>query len=124
MSDVEMKTPESVNILPVIETKCTRGAGTSANPVRLVTQYWSLDGKLLAEKDRFKQKLSLHPSHNKDSKDCEEICEEWIKDEILYKPHFRCPKCHSDATYFVGGTEDWWVVEKPNHCPKCGVKLK
>ncbi|MBR3868970.1 MAG: hypothetical protein IKM66_06615 [Clostridia bacterium] len=63
MADIEMKTPESVKILPVIATKCTRGAGTSANPVRLVTQYWSLDGKLLAENDSFMQeKLSQHLS--------------------------------------------------------------
>ncbi len=55
MADIEMKTPESVKLIPVIETKCTRGAGTSANPIRLVTQYWSLDGKLLAENDSFMQ---------------------------------------------------------------------
>ena len=53
MENIEMKTPESAEVILVIETKCTRGAGTSANPVRLVTQYWSLDGKLLAEKDSF-----------------------------------------------------------------------
>lgn len=63
MADIEMKTPESVKTVIVIETKCTRGAGTSANPVRVVTQYWSLDGKLLAENDNFmREKLFQHLS--------------------------------------------------------------
>lgn len=55
MADVERVTTESARVVPVIETKSTRGAGTSANPIRLVTQYWSLDGKLLAENDSFMQ---------------------------------------------------------------------
>lgn len=51
MTDIERVTTESARVIDVIETKSTRGAGTSVNPVRLVTQYWSLDGKLLAEND-------------------------------------------------------------------------
>lgn len=63
MPDVERVTTESARVIKVIETKSTRGVGTSANPVRLVTQYWSLDGELLAEKDEFmREKLSQHLS--------------------------------------------------------------
>ncbi|MHC4413636.1 MAG: carboxypeptidase [Planctomycetota bacterium] len=35
----------------VIETQAARGAGTDEDPVRTVYQYWSLEGKLLAEDD-------------------------------------------------------------------------
>lgn len=55
MPDIERVTTESARVIKVIETKSTRGAGTSANPVRSVTQYWSLNGELLAEKDKFMQ---------------------------------------------------------------------
>ena len=48
---MELRTPESAKVISVIETKSTRGDGTSASPVRTVYQYWSLDGVLLAEKD-------------------------------------------------------------------------
>ena len=41
---------KSVQIIPVIETKSTRGNGTSADPIRIVTQYWTTDGKLIAER--------------------------------------------------------------------------
>ncbi len=44
---------DAVRLLPVIETKLLRrGDGSSeTDPVRIVTQYWSLDGELLAEHD-------------------------------------------------------------------------
>lgn len=44
-------------IIPVIETKLTlRGTGKDdQSPIRMVTQYWSLDGKLLAEVDPIEQ---------------------------------------------------------------------
>lgn len=35
----------------MIETKALRGEGTNENKSRIVTQYWSLDGELLAEND-------------------------------------------------------------------------
>lgn len=46
---MEFRILESARVIKVIETKCTRGDGTSADPVRTVYQYWSVDGKLLAE---------------------------------------------------------------------------
>ena len=42
---------ETAKIIPVIKTTNTRGDGTRVNPSRVVTQYWSVDGQLLFEKD-------------------------------------------------------------------------
>lgn len=42
---------ESAKVIQVIETKAKRGLGIEKDPVREVTQYWSLDGKFLAERD-------------------------------------------------------------------------
>lgn len=42
--------------IEVIETTLTRrGKGSGNDPVRVITQYWSLDGKLLAEVDPINQ---------------------------------------------------------------------
>lgn len=45
------RTPDSVELIQVIETKTLRGAGTIDDPARIVTQFWSLDGELLADDD-------------------------------------------------------------------------
>lgn len=42
---------EKACIIPVIKTVARRGSDTKENPLRYVTQYWSLDGELLAEKE-------------------------------------------------------------------------
>lgn len=42
---------DSAKVIQVIETKSARGAGTDEQPSRIVTQYWTLDGKFLAEFD-------------------------------------------------------------------------
>lgn len=49
--NLQLRTPISVRIREVIEVMATRGAGVPGNPVRLVTQFWSRDGQLLAERD-------------------------------------------------------------------------
>lgn len=51
MKEFRHKTTKSAKVIRVIQTKSTRGRGTSADPVRIVTQYWSFDGKLLAENE-------------------------------------------------------------------------
>lgn len=51
MSPIRMQTPQSVRIIEVIEVRAARGAGTDADEVRIVKQYWSRDGDLLAEND-------------------------------------------------------------------------
>lgn len=61
MEDQERKLPQrgvarprgtdSAKIIKVIETKSLRGKGTPDDPCRIVRQYWSFNGKLLAEND-------------------------------------------------------------------------
>lgn len=43
----------SARVIQVIEAKVTRGDGSPADPYRTVTQYWTLDGALLADVDEF-----------------------------------------------------------------------
>lgn len=49
---------DSVQMVSVIETKAVRGSGASDDPYRTVTQYWSPDGKFLAENDPINQNKS------------------------------------------------------------------
>lgn len=42
---------ETAEIIYAIKTTSTRGDGTSASPSRVITQYWTLGGELLFEKD-------------------------------------------------------------------------
>lgn len=43
---------DSARVVQLIETKTVRGTGTTPeDPARIVTEYWSLDGKKLAESD-------------------------------------------------------------------------
>lgn len=46
-----MSTPTSVEIVEVIFVSTSRGDGTPSNPLRSVHQYWSKDGRLLADTD-------------------------------------------------------------------------
>lgn len=51
MNPVAMKTPDSVKVIQVVRVAACCGAGTKEDMFRLVLQYWSLEGKLLAEDD-------------------------------------------------------------------------
>lgn len=42
---------DSAKVISVIQTESLKGAGTDKDPVILVKQYWSFEGKLLAEND-------------------------------------------------------------------------
>ena len=43
---------DTAEVMQVIRTTLTRrGRGIEGDPVRIITQYWSLDGVLLAEVD-------------------------------------------------------------------------
>ena len=42
---------KSVNVIQVIEVKTTIGKGTERDPNRIIAEYWSLDGVLLAVYD-------------------------------------------------------------------------
>ena len=44
---------DSAKVIEVIETESIRGCGTGDDLCRIVKQYWSFDGKLLAECDPF-----------------------------------------------------------------------
>lgn len=44
-------------VIEIIETKSTRGNGTSADPVREIVQYWDFEGNLICEKDQIKNDL-------------------------------------------------------------------
>lgn len=41
----------AVRVMVVVEVKAARGSGSAEDPVRVVTEYWSPDGKRLAEAD-------------------------------------------------------------------------
>ncbi|MDH4241018.1 MAG: carboxypeptidase [Phycisphaerae bacterium] len=41
----------SAKVVKVIFTVSHRGSGTEKDPARLIYQYWSLEGELLAEHD-------------------------------------------------------------------------
>ena len=51
MEELSLKTPSKAELIEVIHTVATRGSGVHSDPIRNVDQYWSKDGKLLAEKD-------------------------------------------------------------------------
>lgn len=40
---------KAARVVNVIQIKSTRGNGTSADPIRLVTQYWTSDGQFIGE---------------------------------------------------------------------------
>ena len=45
-------------MIKVIEVKAKRGLGIEKDPVREITQYWDIEGNLLAERDPDPQLLS------------------------------------------------------------------
>ncbi|MCI9507664.1 MAG: carboxypeptidase [Oscillospiraceae bacterium] len=48
---------DSARVIQIIETIAARGSGSSEQPSRMVTQYWSLEGKLLAEADPYLREM-------------------------------------------------------------------
>ena len=44
---------DRAKVIQVIETRSNRGKGTLDDVCRQVVQYWSMDGKLLAERDPY-----------------------------------------------------------------------
>ena len=51
--DIKKETPRVVELIEVIHVEAVRGQGTEEDPVRIVHQYWSKEGTLLAEKDEY-----------------------------------------------------------------------
>lgn len=50
---IKKETPRLVELVEVIHIEATRGRGIEKDPIRIVHQYWSKDGALLAEKDEY-----------------------------------------------------------------------
>lgn len=60
-----MKQPcpiQSVRIIEVVEVKAAQGAGTHDDVCRIVTQYWSTTGELLATRNPVKGDVDLERS--------------------------------------------------------------
>ena len=36
----------------------------------------------------------------------------------------KCSKCFKSPLNFVGGSENWWIVKLPKHCPNCGTEME
>jgi len=49
---------DSAQLVNVIKTESLRGKGTGDDPCRMVIQYWSTEGELLAEKDTWEEEIS------------------------------------------------------------------
>lgn len=49
---------DSAQLINVIKTESLRGVGAKDDPCRMVIQYWSTDGQLLAEKDTLEEEIS------------------------------------------------------------------
>lgn len=47
----------TARVISVIETVFNAGTGTEKDPNRFITQYWSLDGNLLATRDELSEVL-------------------------------------------------------------------
>lgn len=56
---IEPKGLKKVKVIQVIETTSAIGNGTEQNPARCITQYWSLKGALLAERDEWKSDVRI-----------------------------------------------------------------
>lgn len=53
---------DSAKLVVVIETKTARGSGNlPEDPVRIVTEYWSVDGEKLAENDPIETGADAQP---------------------------------------------------------------
>jgi hypothetical protein len=46
----------SVELIEVLEASVKIGTGTDEDPIRILVQYWTLDGRLLAEHDPLNDK--------------------------------------------------------------------
>ena len=36
----------------------------------------------------------------------------------------KCSKCGKSPLNFVGGSENWWMLELPKYCPNCGSEME
>lgn len=50
----------------------------------------------------------------------------WIIDDKEYNRiwHCHCSECKKEPQDYVGGSENWWLVQLPNYCPNCGLEME
>ena len=53
MASTMEATSRSARLVEVIEVHAAKGDGTDKDPMRIITEYWSKDGKLLAVNDSY-----------------------------------------------------------------------
>ena len=75
--------PNSVKVISTIEVKTNRGFGIEGDPVREITQYWDMDGNLLAEKDSDQQLLCDQITW--ESERLQNIIENYLKNQKLQR---------------------------------------
>lgn len=63
MKEGEIEMRNEVKVIPVIQVRCVRGEGTKEDPSRVVHEYWSLDGLLLADDDKYDSADNYRPAH-------------------------------------------------------------
>lgn len=61
---LRLRGPAGAKVIQVVETQAAIGDGTENDPVRLVIEYWSLDGKKLATNDPYLSDLIASASSN------------------------------------------------------------
>lgn len=50
---------DTVKVIEVIETTLSRrGRGEPGSPIRIITQYWTMKGELIFEKDHWRDNLT------------------------------------------------------------------
>jgi len=83
------------SLVQVIRVVCTRGeAGRPDNPVREVVQFWSTDGKLLAERDIFHRRSGATREAFDHTEKCRQCGAEGYKlDEFLNPRNGKCVNC-------------------------------
>lgn len=55
-----------VKLIEVIEVDRKVGKGVHGNPIRMVKQYWSTDGELLAQYDSWKERPKIGEENGKE----------------------------------------------------------
>lgn len=53
MNDLSRRGCDSAQLILTIKTTAVRGSGTPEDPVRTITEYWSLAGEKVAENDPY-----------------------------------------------------------------------
>lgn len=61
-SNVIPRGTDNAKLIKVIRTESIKGAGIEKDPVRIIVQYWSLQGQLLATVDNYLDEIKSSAS--------------------------------------------------------------